>query len=314
MMLFFYGPNTYALRQQLAQMVAAYRAKAGSDFGLERIDGAVVKAAELNAALQATPFLATSRLVIVEGVAANKAVAGGLAAMLAGVPASTVAVFVEREVDQRTSAFKALKGADKVVKFEALEGPKLLGWVRAEIARLGGMAEPAVIRELVELAGEDQWRLAGEINKLVNYDPTVTVETVRELVAPSVERSIFDLVEAMTGGRAAAALAAYRVLLHQKESEMYVLTMVQWQLRNLLLAKTAPAGMGPNDLAKAAGMSPYVAGKMMAVQGAMYEEVLRAAYGAAVECEFDIKTGRLKAEVAVEQLIYRVAMASRARA
>ena len=314
MTLFFYGPNSYALRQQLAQMVAAYRAKAGSDFGLERIDGAMVKAAELQAALQATPFLATSRLVIVEGVAGNKAVAQGLAAMLAGVPPTTVAVFVEREVDQRTSAFKALKGADKVVKFEALEGAKLLGWVRAEAARLGGTMEPVAIRELVELAGEDQWRLAGEINKLVNYSPEVTVAAVRELVAPSVERSIFDLVEAMTAGRAAAALTAYRVLLDQKESEMYVLTMAQWQLRNLLLAKTAPSGMGPADLAKAAGMSPYVAGKMMAAQGSLSETALRAAYGAAADCEFDIKIGRLKAEVAVEQLIYRVAMASGARA
>ncbi len=314
MTLFFYGPNTYALRQQLNQMVRAYLAKAGSDFGLERIDGATVKPRDLAAALQAVPFLATSRLVIVEGVAGNKPVAEKLAGMLGQVPPTTVAVFVEREVDQRTVVFKALSKADKVVKFEPLAGPKLHGWARVEIERMGGEAEPAVLRELVELAGEDQWRLAGEINKLVNYDPKITVETVRELVAPSTERSIFDLVEAMTAGRLAAALTSYRVLLEHKESEMYVLTMIQWQLRNLLLAKTAPMAMGPADLAKAAGMSPYVAGKMMAAQGALNEELLVAAYQAAATCEYDIKTGRLKSEVAVEQLIYRVATTSGAKA
>ena len=42
MTLFFYGPNSYALRQQLGQMVEAYRKKVGSDFGLERLDGADV--------------------------------------------------------------------------------------------------------------------------------------------------------------------------------------------------------------------------------------------------------------------------------
>jgi DNA polymerase-3 subunit delta len=146
----------------------------------------------------------------------------------------------------------------------------------------------------------------------VNYAPEVTVETVRRLVVPGIDQSIFDLVEAMTAGRADVALSAFHRLLAAKESELYVLTMVQWQLRNLLLAKTAPGGMSPADLAKAAGMSPYVAGKMMAAQSRHSETDLREAYRAAADCELDIKSGRLKPEVAVEQLIYRVAAGSRA--
>lgn len=310
MTIFFYGPNGYALREQLGQMVEAYLAKAGSDFGLERIDGTTVTAQGLAGALLATPFLASSRLVIVQDVAGNKPVADKLAGLMASVPQTTVAVFVEREVDQRTTAFKTLGKADKVVKFEVVTGPKLAAWVRGEVARLGGEIEPAAVRELVELAGEDQWRLAQEINKLVNHGP-VTVAAVRELVTAGPEQSIFELVEAMTAGRTAAALASYRGLLAARESEMYVLTMVQWQLRNLLLAKSAPTGMSPAELAKAAGMSPYVAGKMMAAQSGLSEEALRVAFGAAVDCEYDIKTGRLKGEVAVEQLIYRVATGGR---
>jgi DNA polymerase-3 subunit delta len=307
MTIFFYGPNTYALRRQLSQMMETYLTKTGSDFGLVRVDGAAVKAQELSAALMATPFLASSRLVIVEGAATNKSLADKLSAMMTKVPDTTVAVFVEREVDQRTKAYKLLMGADKVVKFEPLSGPKLLGWVKAEVERLGGRIEPPVLRELVETAGEDQWRLSGEINKLVNYAPQVSVEAVRTLVAPSIERSIFDLVEAMAAGRVASALAGYRGLLEQRESEIYILTMIQWQLRNLLLAKTAPATMSPGELAKTAGISPYVAGKMAAAQGSVSEAGLKAAYAAAADCEFDIKTGRTKAEVAVEQLIWRVA-------
>lgn len=307
MTIFFYGANTYEMRRQVQQMIDAYVAKAGSDFGLERVDGLAVKVPELMAALQATPFLANSRLVIVEGLALNKAISDKLAGLMTGVPKTTVAVFVDREVDQRTSVFKQLAKADKVVKFEPLTGPKLLGWVRAEIESIGGSAEGAVIRELVEACGEDQWRLAGEINKLVNYDAVVSAKNVQEMVEPGVDQSIFELVEAMTAGRAGAALAGYRALLERRESEIYVLTMVQWQLRNLLLAKTAPGSMDPSELAKAAGMSPYVAAKMAVAQGRIDEQTLREAYAAAADCEFDIKSGRLKSEAAVEQLIYRVA-------
>jgi DNA polymerase-3 subunit delta len=178
------------------------------------------------------------------------------------------------------------------------------------VERQGGKAEGAALRTLVELAGEDQWRLSEEINKLVNFAPEVTEQSVRELVVPSVERSIFDLVEAMTAGRTEVAIGVFAALLRQRESEMYVLTMIQWQLRNLLLAKTAPAAMSPAELAKEAGLSPYVAGKMAVAQQALSEAALVQAYREAADCEFDIKTGRLKAEAAVEQLIYRVARAA----
>lgn len=297
----------------MQQMIEAYVKKAGSDFGLERVDGSTVKSHDLSGVLQASPFLANSRLVIVDGLAINKAISDKLAKLMEGVPTTTVAVFVDREVDQRTSVFKQLSKADRVVKFEPLSGSKLVTWARAEIEKLGGSAEPAAVRELVDVVGEDQWRLASEINKLVNYDTTVTVKTVRALVASSVDQSIFDLVEAMAAGRTAAALEGFRILIQQRQSEIYILTMVQWQLRNLLLAKAAPPQMSPQELAKAAGMSPYVAGKMASAQGRIGEKSLRVAFAAAADCEFDIKSGRIKAEVAVEQLIYSVATGAAVR-
>lgn len=312
MTIFYYGPNNFEMKQTLSQMVETYIKKAGSNFGLERLDGATAKVNDIAAALQASPFLASSRLVIIEGLALNKSVGDKLPALMASVPSTTVAVFADRDVDMRTNVFKQLSKADKVVKFEAATGPRLLSWVKREIEQLGGTADSAAIRELVDVAGEDQWRLAGEINKLVNYSPEVTVKLVRELVAPSVEQSIFEMVEAMTAGRAGAALAGFRALLELRESEIYVLTMVQWQLRNLLLAKAAPAAMSPAELAKAAGMSPYVAGKMAAAQGRMSEETLRKAFALAADCEYNIKSGRLKGEAAVEQLIYQVASAAKA--
>jgi DNA polymerase-3 subunit delta len=209
-------------------------------------------------------------------------------------------------VDQRTNLFKALCRADKVVKFEQLSSIQLSAWAKQEVARLGAAIDQPALRELIDLTGGDQWRLAGELGKLANYSEVITRETVRKLVAPSINQSVFDLVEAMTAGRTDAALASYRGLLAAKENELYILTMVQWQLRNLLLAKTAP-GLSQAELAKAAGMSPYVAGKMLSAQRHHDEATLKDAYRAAADCELDIKSGRLKPEAAVEQLVFQVA-------
>ena len=309
MTLFFYGSNTFALRQEVARMIDAYKSKAGSDFGLDRLDGAILKPRELQANLQATPFLASSRLVVVENLSSNKAVSEKLREIMDVVPDTTVVIFVERDVDQRTTSFKVLMGADKVVKFEPLSSAQLLAWCKHEIERVGGSADRSAIQELIDVSGEDQWRLSGEINKLVNFDETITAANVRELVTPSLDQTIFALVEAMTAGRTAEALAGYHSLLKQKQSEIYILTMIQWQVRNLLLAKTA-GGISQAELANAGGMSPYVAGKMLIAQRQFLEETLANAYRAAADCEYEIKSGHIKGQVAVEQLIFKVATLS----
>lgn len=310
MTLFFYGPNTYLMRRQIDQMVVAFIKKTGSDLGLERVDGSMAKADEVRAALQATPFLSTSRLVIIDGLAANKVTFEKLGNPLELVPATTVAVFVEPAIDQRTTAFKLLGGANKVVKFEPQTSAQLTLWCKRLIEEAGGSAERGAVAELLKLAGEDQWRLSEEITKLINYAPQVTVEAVRALVVASAEVSIFDLVEAMTAGRTADAYEARASLARQKQDDIYVLSMIQWQLRNLLLAKVAPSGITLAELAKAAGMSPYVAGKMQSAANVHSREVLTAGLKLAIDYEHDIKSGRRSSDAAVEQLIYRVSVAA----
>jgi DNA polymerase III delta subunit len=308
MIFFFYGPNAYAAQRKLAEMAETYVKKAGSDFGLERIDGSEAKPDQIIGALQASPFLANSRLVVIRDLGKNKAASEKILTALDHVPESTVAVFYDSEVDQRTSYFKGMtkQATVKAVKFDRLAMPQLMSWVAKEVQSAGGTIDRSAAAKLVETVGDDQWRLAGEVAKLVNYDAKVSVETVGLLVEQSSNESIFDLVEAMSSGNLKSALKIYTQLLADRTNEIYVLTMVMWQLRNLLLAKTA-GNMSSAELAKQAGLSPYVAGKALARQRGLSKEVLTAAFYEAIETDYAIKSGKGKADLLVEQLIYRVA-------
>ncbi len=308
MVFFFYGPNTYAAKHKIRDMAETYVAKAGSDFGLSRFDGAAVNFETLGGALTSMPFLANSRLVIIDGLSANKVVAEQVPGLLSQVPESTVAVFYESNVDQRTTYFKVMSKAARAVKFDNLTPPQLSTWIRREAEKLGGTIDAPAVNWLVETAGEDQWRVEQELNKLVNYDVHITLESVKKLVATSPTQSIFDLVDAMSGRQVAKALTIFRELVAERTNELYILTMITWQLRNLLLAKSS--GMtNSGELAKQAGISPYVAGKALAQQRTMSEEYLKSAYLAAVETDYAIKSGKGNPEQLVEQLIYRVATA-----
>jgi DNA polymerase-3 subunit delta len=305
MTFFFYGSNTFALRQQITKMTREYEKRTGSDFGLERLDGASIKPKELGSALMAAPFLATSRMVIIESIAANKSKMD-LGTLLTSVPASTVAVFVEAHADRRTVAFKSLSKADRVMEFKPLASSQLVSWANSEVARLGAVAEKQALIDLVELIGDDQWRLNEELQKLANFSQEITRASVRELVVAGVEQSIFELVDAITAGRIEEALSSYRGLIARRESEIYILTMIQWQLRNLLWGAAMPDDMTQAELARASGISPYVAGKAMAARKRLDRGKVCAAYMAASETEYEIKTGRIKPEPGVELLIYTI--------
>jgi DNA polymerase III subunit delta len=308
MIFFFYGPNTFASRHKLGQLVDTYIKKTGGDLGLERLDGGAVTANQLSAALAAAPFLASSRLVVVSRLSENKSVSAAVPRLLGRVPESTVAVFYEGEVDQRTVYYKELTKQAQAVKFDQLTPAGLTAWVKREVARLGGSIDRAALTKLLALTGDDQWRLSQELNKLVNYQPEITLQTVEQLVAATPQQNIFDLVEAVTAGQLPEALRLFRAELAARTNELYILTMITWQLRNLLLVKLA-GSRTPAELAKLAGISPYVAGKLMTKRRNYDEGSLRRALLAAAETDYAIKSGQGEAVILIEQLIYRIASA-----
>lgn len=309
MVFFFYGPNTYMLRQKLREMTRTYLEKTGSDMGLERLDGAAVTIDRLRSSLQAAPFLATSRLVIIEGLGKNKAVSAKIEQLIGLVPDSTVAVFVDPDADQRTVYFKELSKSAKAVSFEQLPLPKLGAWAQREIEALGGTVDRSSLNLLLEMTNGDQWRLSEELQKLVNYNATVTRDTVMLLVEAGLDQNVFDMVEAMSAGRPDDAVRTYRKLINAREDPFKILGMVEWQLRNLLLAKAGGQITQP-ELAKLGGMSPYVAGKMQTAARRHDLESLKAMFASAVDTEHLMKTGQVPPEVGLEQLVYRVANAT----
>jgi DNA polymerase-3 subunit delta len=306
MIFFFYGPNVYAARQEIHRLRLSYITKTGSNLGFERLDGTRQGLQDLRSVLQTVPFLVTSRLIIVEGLGTTKPAADAFTKVLEAIPSSTVVVFYDSVTDSRTAYYNALLKMSRPVKFDLLNHSDLIEWLVKRSKQLGGIISRPAAQLLLTVCGDDQWRLEGELIKLISYQIEVTVETIHLMVVPSVTQSIFDLTEAMTAGRGRVALLGYQNLLSERVNEHYILTMVTWQLRNLLLAKSA-GGITPSELSKVAGISPYAAGKAVMAAKGYNETTLRIALVSAAECEYRIKSGLELPERAIERLILEIA-------
>jgi len=305
MILFFYGANSFAARAKLGQLKEQYLAKAGNDFGLDQLDGERAKLQDLIQQLQAVPFLASSRLIIIENLGKNKTVAEDILGRLDDLPDSTIVVFYDPEVDKRSKYFKMLSKLPQAAEFKPLAPPALMRWVEDQASTLSANIDRAAAQELINRCGDDQWRLLGEITKLAMHDPKITKQHVGALVEASEEQNVFNFLDSVMAGDLRSSLGGLGRLQAIGHNEMYILTMILWQLRQVLLAKFSGT-TNSGDLAKKAGLSPYAAGKAIALARKIDVERLKDLYTMAVDCELDIKTGKAKPEELLEGLVIRL--------
>jgi len=305
MILFFYGANSFAARAKLKQLKDQYIAKNGNDFGLDQLDGERIKLQDLVQQLQAVPFLASSRLIIIENLGKNKTVAEEMLDRLDAVPESSIVVLYDPDVDKRSKYFKALSKLPKAAEFKPLAPPQLMRWIEDEATRLGSSIERSAAQELLNRCGDDQWRLVGEITKLATHGKKITKADVEALVEVSEEQNIFAFLDSVMAKDLRASLGGLERLQAIGQNEMYILTMLLWQLRQVLLAKFSGT-TNSGGLAKLAGMSPYAAGKAITLARKIDEETLKDMYSACVRCERDIKTGKAKPEELIEALVMRL--------
>ena len=304
MILFFYGPNNFAARQKIKELVERFKTTSGNNFGLERFDGTdpLTEPQAVISAISSVPFLSSHRLVIIEDLLANKTLAEAVINGLDQVPRDNVVVFYERAPDERTKAFKELKKIAKTHKFEPLKPPALMNWLKQIIKDNGGQIDPPTARFLIERAGPDQWRLQNEIQKLINFNPQISRAAILELIEPQFEQTIFDLIDNLHRGRADKVLELYHGLRSAKAQPLYVLSMLGWGVRNLIIAK-AGEGKPAGEIARDFGLNPFVVNKSLAASRRLDLDSLKQIHRQLLETDYRLKTTPSDPDIALEQLL-----------
>jgi DNA polymerase-3 subunit delta len=224
---------------------------------VSRLDGASLDLQSLAAACRSMPFLGSLRVVVVQRLAERlkamprEAVAEFTSA-ITSMPPSTELIVLEPGLqgDGSSHALFGLASKQGEVRHFALAGDGgVEGWIMQKAAdRDAEMGRDAAL-ELHRRVGDDSLRLQAEIEKLATFclgQSSIEVQHVRELVAPSLESSVFDLVDAIGRREPAKALRlAQELLVHQAEPAGRLLAMVGRQFRLLIMVKDLQAARVP---------------------------------------------------------------------
>ncbi len=321
--LILHGLDEFAIGERLTAEKAALGDPTTAALNTTLFEAKSATLPEVRAACGMMPFLADTRLIIVEGwlsklmgkgeeasadesPKSSKETLAALADWVTRLPSTARLVLAERrDLPEKNAFFKAVAGHAEVVRCDLPKGEALHAWIRQRAQQWGGTFAPEAARALAE-ATPDPRALDQEILKLLTYagfTRPVRVADVELLTPAGSEARIFDMVDAVGQRRAQAAQSHLKKVL-DKEDPLFVLGMIvrqfrlMIQARELLEARSDEAG-----IAKTLGVHPFAAEKITAQARQFTLPVLEGIYRRLLLVDVDIKTGRMPAETALEHLV-----------
>jgi len=261
-----HGDDHGRIAERRGSLRAVAERESGAN-GAEVLEGDDATPEAAAAALSAMTFAIGRRFVVVDGVERWKEadVKQHLVPALGGLDPDTTVAFFARE-DGRAKAPKALADAVKkaggdVVREGVLKGRELPRWVQQQAKRLGIELDHTAAAALVAAVGERQQRLLRELEKLALEHGTgarLGIEEVEVVAAPSAERQVWGLVDALVARDQAGATRAFVELRGQGESLARLVPLMARRVRDVLaIAERLEAGESPAQIKASIKGSPW---------------------------------------------------------
>lgn len=281
------GPNQFAIAEAERQLIAAFTQKHGTE-AIDRADGELLQAQNLPDLLQGATLFAPQRLVILKNIASNKSLQDELLTALGNVDSAITLLISDGAIDKRTKLYKFLKSNSTFKEMPMLAESQLLRWVQKTAQNLGGVINQADARFLVQRTGGDQWTLQHELEKLVLYAPEITQESIEILVDAAGQGSAFDLLDAIFSGNIEAVNTQFAQL-KTDEDPYKLFGLLAGQVHTLAVVATA-GSRSPDEIAKAAGIHPFVVRKLQATAKKLSLAQVKIMAASVATCDMQLKT------------------------
>jgi DNA polymerase III subunit delta len=250
------GPEAFLVRRALASLKEKAMPQDALAFNFIECSAKDSTPARIVHEANTFPLMSSRRVVIVTDL--EKLAEGGqetLAAYLVSPQKKTVLVLVAEDIDRRTSFYKRILEHASIVECRKLEGVALRRRAEQTFSQQGCRISSSALDLLVDLAGGDLSSMMGEIEKLILYagtEKTIRDATVELLVEGSRQHGIFELTTAMGQKDRKAALRLLGNLLESGEAPLYILAMMAWHFRRIIIAQEMLAeGRAPGEIGKA---------------------------------------------------------------
>lgn len=306
--LLIYGNHRLLVEDELKKVQAKIAEAGEADFNLDVFEAGCEPIDDALQAAETLPFGSDKRYVIVkEAQNLGAAEVKRLASYLENPAETSALILAAVDLKPNSSLIKAVEKGGKLREVSKRRD-QIPGWIRSRFKERGLQVSGKAIAYLQEALGEDLMAIEGAAEKVSLYHESgeaVELDEVVSLVAPSAERSIFELVDRVALGDADQALKLLGRLQQQGERSTYILNALARRFRLLLLYRALREDGRQEadiiDYLKLPRNQVWMVSKKFRPQAARFkDDTLRKALSLLVEMDVDIKTGEIEEELAAQ--------------
>ena len=312
---FLLGNDEFAISRRLKDFESDFPDSTSSDMNTARLDARSMSEDDLNNAVNAIPFLAKRRLVLLANPSSkynNPSIRKKFLEFIEKMPDTTRLVMYE-SVDPRDMEkhwlVKWAEKNEKLIQAKAYMLPRLkdmTGWIVNETRDQGGKIDQRAAEMLKDMVGVDTRQAGMEIAKLlayVNWTRPVTDQDVEAVCIVTSQQSVFDFVDALANGNGKSAQYLLHRLL-ENEDPFSLWGMIVRQFRLLIQAREILDGRGnKDDVARALGVHPFVAEKTTQQAARFSIESLENIYRRLLTIDEGVKTSQVTLDLAMDTLV-----------
>ena len=311
---FLYGNDEFAIARKLKDFESDFADPTTAGMNTAHLEARSMSEDELNNAVNAMPFLAPKRLVILSNPSAkynNPSARKKFETYISNVPDSARLVIHELMEPKETEKHWLIKWSKNstAIKTQSFMLPKqrdMAGWIINEVKNQNGKIEPQAAAKLAEMVGVDTRQAGMEISKLlayVNWDRPVQGSDVEAVCIVTSQQSVFEFADALSQGNGKVAQRLLHRLL-ENEDAFALWGMVVRQFRLLIQAREILNARGnKDDVARALGVHPFVAEKTTGQAARFSIEALESIYRKLLGIDEMVKTSQITLELAMDTLV-----------
>ena len=269
---------------------------------------------ELIAAAETLPMMADRRMVIVRDyppLVGRSEVDSRVTEYLPKVPESTVLIFYcTRKPDGRKSLYTGVKRLGGIVTFAPMRDRELTSFVVNAFRDQGKECDERTADFLIFTCGNDTAQLLSEVGKIASRradENSIRAEDIRELATPSVESTVFSMVDAVVAGQEQKAFSLLRKQLLSGENRVGMLAMLLREYRLLQQVKIMQyEKQSLQQIREALGVSPYTASQYIRQANSCTAGHVKRGVQLCLETEYAIKSGQMNQEGALEAVMLKL--------
>lgn len=230
------------------------------------------------------------------------------------LPDTTCLVFINYgDVDKRKKLFKNINQTGKIYQFDKISKSDLSQWIKGHFNRAGKEIKPLDLEDFAANTGyldknsdANLYHVQNEINKVLAYvgnDKTISREHLEKLFARNLENDIFKLIDACWEKNISKSLKTYNDMLLSGELSFSILSMISKGIKNLIRIKDLKnRGLDARSISEKTKIHEYTVKLYMKHIDKMNFNVLERAFRRCLDCEKDIKTGKINERLSFEML------------